>query len=99
MFSGGRRVRFLGVDLSTALKTGLRLVGRQQWDLPDDVFVRLPAAMLEIANDTAEKASTRIAAAKVVLGFHGQNQKDDPVPESNEGTFEERRQAVIARIG
>ena len=49
------------------------MAARRRWDLSDDLFQRLPGRMEQIANSDSRQA---VAAAKVLLDMHAQNNSD-----------------------
>jgi hypothetical protein len=64
-----------------------KLVGlavRKGWKLPEGVMERLPQAMADVAFTKKGTHRNRIAAARVLVSMHGQNQADDPAPQKHE---------------
>lgn len=49
---------------------------RQRWEIDDRAFRAMPGVMLAIAADATREDRSRIAAARVLVAMHGQNQDE-----------------------
>lgn len=82
---------------------------RKGWNIPPDIMESLPATIAELMETGDDR--TKIAAAKVLLAMHGQNQRDKPavkrvrhlhqlgtLPPVNGANLEERKAFLASRI-
>ena len=71
-----------GGNLEPATQTSdtrmLEKAVRQKWDLPEGIMEKLPAAMAKIGLSSKASHRNRIAAARVLVVMHGQNEDDAP---------------------
>ncbi len=73
---------------------------REGWDIPPAALKALPAQMIEIAikrktdGKPAYSPRNRIAATRVLVAMHGQNQDDDPAEQKHVHTGTIELQAV-----
>jgi hypothetical protein len=86
----------LSPSLDPASQTSdTRILGqavRQGWRLPEGIMERLPAAMFAVVTGKRTSHRNKIAAARVLVAMHGQNQADNPTPQrySHEGFIDVR---------
>ena len=68
-------------DRASSVKD-IRLIGsaiRNGWDIPDETRQALPKVLSDMALDAMEDPKARIAAARVLVAMHGQNQRDSSI--------------------
>lgn len=68
-------------DRASSVKD-IRLIGsaiRNGWDIPDETRQALPKVLSDMAMDSTEDPKARIAAARVLVAMHGQNQRDSGI--------------------
>ena len=66
-----------GGELANARDVRLvgRLLRRQEWDIPDEIYARLPELLATIAHDETKSDRARSSAVKSLLVMHEQNHK------------------------
>ena len=57
---------------------------RKGWKLPEGLMDELPAALRQVAMNKKASHRNRIAASRVLVTMHGQNQADDPASQKHE---------------
>lgn len=83
---------------------------RRGWNIPQAIMDALPAKMAEIV-ETSDDERSQVAAAKVLVAMHAQNQKDKPVTRKvrhlhqlgpavpvTEDNLEQRRAFLLSRL-
>jgi hypothetical protein len=95
---GGQGGKSYAIDLAKEPRL-LERATRQGWKMPEGIMDRLPESMKDVALNKKASHRNRIAAARVLTVMHGQNQADDPAPQTHrhEGVIDVRaiRQQII----